>query len=266
VARRAAWGRDEMREEKSGARAGSGAAKKRWLISDAKLLTLHRKLLKTVARGGRDRAPAESGMALYSAARVAVWLDLKGTDTVTESTGAAQMRIALETARGNKTRKNRRIVVCWRDEADTTWHAALEQARAQSLPVVFVGHASKERRKRAVSPQAKSRLKPGEELPCITVDGHDVVASYRVAHEAIARARRDRGPTLILLATYRIGGAVFTDAVADMERYLEGRGLLNAGTRDQAPGTGKKGKEGTRERGSKKAGTKAQRTLPPAQG
>jgi hypothetical protein len=254
-----------MRQEKSGARAGKGASRKSWLISDAKLLTLHRKLLKTVDRDGRDRASAENDMAQYAAARVAVWSDLNRADTVIESASAAQMRGALETGRGIKTKKNRRVVVLWRDEADASWHAALEQARAQSLPIVFVGHAGKKRGQRAALPRAKTPLKPGEELPCVTVDGHDVVASYRVAHEAIDRARRGRGPTRILLATYRIGGAAFTDAVADMERYLEGRGLLNAGTRGQAPET-RKAKKGTSERGSKKAGRKPQSSVRPAQG
>lgn len=234
-----------MKGKKRVARAGTGAAKIPRLISDEKLLALHRKLLKAVARDRRDGAPAENGME-YAAARVAVWFDLNRADTVIESTSAAQMRVALETAHEIKARKNRRVVVLWGNEADAVWHAALERARVQSLPVVFVGYAGQGSRARAALPKSKMPLKPGEELPCVTVDGHDVVASYRVAHEAIARARRDRGPTLILLATYRIGTVAFTDAVADMERYLEGRGLL------------KRGNKRTRELGNRKAGTKGQ--------
>ncbi len=40
-------------------------------------------------------------------------------------------------------------------------------------------------------------------FPGITVDGNDVVAVYRVASEAIARARKGAGPTLIECKTYR---------------------------------------------------------------
>ena len=129
----------------------------------------------------------------------------------------------LEVARGNKGRKNRKAVVVWGDKAGAAWHDALEEARVHALPAIFVCEAGNGRQaSRALPPNQK--LRPGEELPTITVDGHDVVAAYRVAHESIDRARRDRGPTLILLATFEIKGRVFADAVADMERYLEGGG------------------------------------------
>ena len=40
-------------------------------------------------------------------------------------------------------------------------------------------------------------------LPGVELDGNDVVAIYRAAGEAVARARRGAGPTLIECRTYR---------------------------------------------------------------
>lgn len=213
-----------MKRKKSGSRAEESApAEKFALIPDASLQELHRRLL---AVAGKDRGNgARAGIERYAAAKVAVWFDLKGGDTVLKG-GCTALKDALGVALLDVARKNRRIALVWGCECDADWNDALESARVQSLPVVFVceeGSASELRRSLA---RAARALKPGEELPCITVDGHDVVAAYRVAHEAIGRARRDRGPTLILLATYRVGGRAFTDAVADMDRYLRGRGLL----------------------------------------
>ena len=39
-----------------------------------------------------------------------------------------------------------------------------------------------------------------------SVDGQDVVAVYNAANDAVARARRGEGPSLIEAVTYRIGG------------------------------------------------------------
>ncbi len=80
-------------------------------------------------------------------------------------------------------------------------------------------------------------------FPGITVDGNDVVAMYRVAYEAIQRARNGGGPTLIEAKTYRWHGHSSIDAakyrapaevetwkerdpIAAMERYLTRRNLF----------------------------------------
>ena len=81
-------------------------------------------------------------------------------------------------------------------------------------------------------------------FPGITVDGNDVVAVYRVAQEAITRARRGHGPTLIECKTYRwyghseIDPAKYRDPeeverwkakdpIANMEKRLIEEGILN---------------------------------------
>jgi TPP-dependent pyruvate/acetoin dehydrogenase alpha subunit len=60
----------------------------------------------------------------------------------------------------------------------------------------------------------------------IPVDGNDVVAIYRVAQEAIQRARRGVGPTLIDCKPWPLGGTV--DPVRRLEQALERRGILAA--------------------------------------
>jgi pyruvate dehydrogenase E1 component alpha subunit len=46
----------------------------------------------------------------------------------------------------------------------------------------------------------------GYGIPGITVDGNDVIAVYESAHEAVRRARKGLGPTLIEYKTYRMRG------------------------------------------------------------
>ena len=46
----------------------------------------------------------------------------------------------------------------------------------------------------------------GYGIPGVVVDGMDVVAVYEVAKEAVARARRGEGPTLLECKTYRWQG------------------------------------------------------------
>jgi TPP-dependent pyruvate/acetoin dehydrogenase alpha subunit len=57
----------------------------------------------------------------------------------------------------------------------------------------------------------------------IPVDGNDVVAIYRVAQEAIHRARRGVGPTLMDCKPWPLDGAA--DPVLRLEQALERRGL-----------------------------------------
>jgi len=42
-------------------------------------------------------------------------------------------------------------------------------------------------------------------IPCIQVDGNDIFATYAATKEAVERARKGEGPTLIEAVTYRIG-------------------------------------------------------------
>jgi hypothetical protein len=65
----------------------------------------------------------------------------------------------------------------------------------------------------------------------IPVDGNDVVAIYRVAHEAVQRARRGVGPTLIDCKPWSLEPG--TDPVGRLEQSLERRGLETRRLKDR---------------------------------
>jgi hypothetical protein len=91
---------------------------------------------------------------------------------------------------------------------------------------------------------------PGTELPRMLVDGFDAVAVYRVAHEAIDRARKGRGATLIECGSNCVQGQRRTreDAVVNMERYLRGKGILRRGMRQEIEGAFAKGLGGLKKK------------------
>ena len=62
------------------------------------------------------------------------------------------------------------------------------------------------------------RRAEGYGFPGVRVDGNDVLAVYAATREAVARARRGEGPTLIEAMTYRIGAHSTAD---DAGRYRD---------------------------------------------
>ncbi len=62
-----------------------------------------------------------------------------------------------------------------------------------------------------------SQRAAGYQIPGVTVDGQDVLAVYAAAQEAVDRARRGEGPTLLEARTYRIEGHF----VGDPEVYRD---------------------------------------------
>ena len=91
-----------------------------------------------------------------------------------------------------------------------TFHEALNMASAFNLPAVFIcennqygisNHQSTSMRITDVSDRAGAYGIPG-----VTVDGNDVIAVFEAAGEAIARARRGDGPSLVECKTWRQHG------------------------------------------------------------
>ena len=88
-------------------------------------------------------------------------------------------------------------------------------------------------------------------MPGVVVDGNDLLAVRKVTLEAVERARRGEGPTLIEAVTFRMGGHSTSDdptryvpkelvaewerkdPLARFERFLEKRKLWSAKTREQ---------------------------------
>jgi 2-oxoisovalerate dehydrogenase E1 component alpha subunit len=88
------------------------------------------------------------------------------------------------------------------------FHEGLNFAAVHRLPVVFVCEnnsyaISVPSRLQMANPNIADRA-AGYGIPGVTVDGTDVPASYAACREAIARARRGEGPTLIEAKIWRI--------------------------------------------------------------
>ncbi len=88
------------------------------------------------------------------------------------------------------------------------FHEGLNFAAIWKLPVLFLC----ENNRYAISVGQEKQMAiedvairaPGYGMPGVVVDGQDALAVYKVAREAVARARRGDGPTLIEAKTYRI--------------------------------------------------------------
>jgi TPP-dependent pyruvate/acetoin dehydrogenase alpha subunit len=136
---------------------------------------------------------------------------------------------ALGAALVHKTKKNRNVAVVFCVQDTGSLGEALEIATVHALPMIFLnelnGNAEKRERK-----SRSSEKKDSPWFPSITVDGNDVVAVYRVAGEAISRARLGRGPTLIECRPFRLtgqNGRHTRDPIRIMEHYLRAKGLFH---------------------------------------
>ncbi|WP_348261807.1 thiamine pyrophosphate-dependent enzyme [Telmatobacter sp. DSM 110680] len=121
------------------------------------------------------------------------------------------------------------------------WQTVMTAAAAQKLPIVFAHYVGIESEGSNSAPKDKSKNPEAlvNGLPAIVVDADDAVAVYRVAYEAIIRARQGRGATLLrcvgrsavsTAAKPESGGksgihAISNDPVSSMEIYLESKGI-----------------------------------------
>ena len=129
-----------------------------------------------------------------------------------------------------------RVVVTACGEGGTSegdWHEGLNWAAIHRLPVIFLV----ENNAFAISvPQAKQMAvahvadrAAGYGIPGVCVDGGDVLAVHQVAVEAVARARRGEGPTLIEAHCVRLQSHSSDD---DQRRYRAVDDLLDLRTHD----------------------------------
>lgn len=90
------------------------------------------------------------------------------------------------------------------------FHEGINMAAAWRLPAIFVcennlyGFSTHINRVTAVKDITERAAAYG--IPGMTVDGMDVLEVYQAAQEAVARARRGEGPTLLECKTYRYKG------------------------------------------------------------
>lgn len=118
--------------------------------------------------------------------------------------------IAIGAAFSNKYRKTQNVTCCFFGDGasnEGTFHEAANMAALYRLPVVFVcenngfGEFTSQARHQAIRDVAERAS--GYGMPGVVIDGMDVVAVYEAAGEAITRARRGEGPTLLECKTYR---------------------------------------------------------------
>ena len=106
-----------------------------------------------------------------------------------------------------------RVAVCFFGDGaanEGAFHEGLNMAAIWDLPVVFVCennlYAASTPIAKAFNIEDVADRAAAYGMPGLTVDGNDVVAVYEAAGEAIARARRGEGPTLLECKTYRLCG------------------------------------------------------------
>jgi pyruvate dehydrogenase E1 component alpha subunit len=129
-------------------------------------------------------------------------------------------------------------------------HESMNLASIWDLPVLFVcennRYAESTPFEYSVAGGSVANRAAGYAMPGVTVDGQDVMEMYEVAGEAVARARRGEGPTLIEAQTYRYFGHYGADnplgyRTEEEEAYYKsrdciltmGKFLLESGTMNQ---------------------------------
>jgi TPP-dependent pyruvate/acetoin dehydrogenase alpha subunit len=121
--------------------------------------------------------------------------------------------LAVGAALAFKMRGEERVAVPFTGDAGGNhgnWHESMNMAGLWKLPVVFVlenNHYGVSTRVEESSAVTDLSLRAqGYGMPGVRVDGFDVLAVYRAAAEAAARARRGDGPTLLVTESYRLEG------------------------------------------------------------
>jgi pyruvate dehydrogenase E1 component alpha subunit len=112
-----------------------------------------------------------------------------------------------------KLRKTDQVAVCFFGDGASnqgTFHEGLNLAAVWRLPVLFVCennfYAMGTRQTQVMLVQDVSDRASSYGIPGVSVDGNDVVAVYMAAQDAVKRARKGQGPTLIECKTYRHKG------------------------------------------------------------
>ena len=125
----------------------------------------------------------------------------------------AGIPIATGSAYSAKVRGTDQVTICFFGDAASnqgTFHESINMAAAWKLPVVYVCEnnlygISVDIRKVTATKDVAIRAK-AYDIPGIVVDGNDVLEVYRVTKEAVERARKGEGPSLIECKTYRWKG------------------------------------------------------------
>jgi pyruvate dehydrogenase E1 component alpha subunit len=171
---------------------------------------------------------------------------------------ATQTILAVGLAWAAKIKGEDSVVLCFFGDGATSegdFHEAANFASVYDLPVVFSCHNNQYALSVPLSSQTKSKTIAQKaiayEMACAQVDGNDLLATYAVTKEAVERARRGGGPTLIEAITYRLTYHTTADdptryrtkeeeaqwekkdPIVRLHKYLESKGLIDDQRRDE---------------------------------
>ena len=190
------------------------------------------------ASGRRCRADAADGASRKESAK-------KGRDEADGAVVSAmgdEFDAARQAAGAFHAARNERVAVLFRKAPFDTenWRTRLPDVAQRNLPLLIVCpavEATATGRKTFAREQARNHatgtLVFG--VPVLTVDGGDALAVYRVASEAVFRARQRRGPTLIECAWFPVpssmdvtaqDGRGTADPILNLERSLVAKGIV----------------------------------------
>ncbi|HVB14053.1 MAG TPA: thiamine pyrophosphate-dependent dehydrogenase E1 component subunit alpha [Candidatus Dormibacteraeota bacterium] len=178
-------------------------------------------LLAALAKAGDPNSGARQMPAHYSSRKHNI---VTGGSPV-----ATQILHAVGVAQAFKYRKEDRVVVASVGEGGTSegdWHEGLNWAAIHQLPVIFLvennSFAISVPQSLQMAVEHVSERAAGYGMPGQSVDGGDVLAVYRAASEAVDRARRGGGPTLLEAACVRLQSHSSDD---DQRRYRSAEDL-----------------------------------------
>jgi TPP-dependent pyruvate/acetoin dehydrogenase alpha subunit len=123
------------------------------------------------------------------------------------------LTLALGTAYASRYRDLDRVTVCFFSEGASnqgTFHESINMAALWRLPIVYICEnnlfAATTPSYKTLSHPDVARRATGYGIPGIIADGNDVNDVYEKTLEAVERARKGQGPTLLECKTYRVEG------------------------------------------------------------
>ena len=139
------------------------------------------------------------------------------------ATIAAHLPVATGVAMGMKLRNENKVVMTFHGDGATSegdFHAAYNFAGVFKAPIIFVcennGWAISLPSSRQTASHSFAEKAEAYGFSGVRVDGNDVLAVYKAGQDAVDRARRGEGPTMIECLTYRMGPHSTSD---DPNRY-----------------------------------------------
>lgn len=138
---------------------------------------------------------------------------------------ASQYQHAVGIGMANNIKEENNVAVTYVGDGGTShgdFHEALNFASVFKAPVVFIiqnnQYAISVPRSKQTASKTLAQKAIAYDMPGILVDGNDIFAMYVATKEAVDRARRGEGPTLIEAYTYRLGAHTTSD---DPTKYRE---------------------------------------------